>query len=144
MNCHPSPETTCGTLLNDSCVVITGAYVFPCTYPSTTKSGCYRQSEFNEYVGPKICDFEHRIGEIEASIDLSTLSASCLTPVETSVHASLQQLLTKVCALETNLDMPLSGLTIPDCIEDPCGDPISTLGQLLTAIMAKLCTCCPS
>lgn len=140
MKCNPSPEQTCGELINDSCVVITGDWPFPCNSPV---AGCYRQSEFNEEVGTQICAIQASISAIEADIDLSSLTGcASITPDKTSVHASLQQLYDEVCALKTDLNISISGLTIPDCIQSPCETPIGTLGELLEAIMTKICDCC--
>jgi len=136
MNCRPAPENTCGTLLNDSCVVITGSWPFPCEAPV---SGCYRQSEFNEYVGPKLCTLSGYVTTLRSSVDLSTLTGcASLTPVKTTVHAEFQNLYTAVCSLKTDLSLPITGIDTK-CLVDPCGDPITTLGELLQAMVDAIC-----
>ena len=136
MNCRPTPETTCGTLLNDSCVVITGGWPFPCEAPIT---GCYRQSEFNEYVGPKLCTISGSVDSLNSSTNLSSLTGCAdLTPVKTTVHAEFQNLYTAVCALKTDLSLPITGINTR-CLVNPCDTPIATLGELLQAMVDAIC-----
>jgi len=138
MNCRPKPQTTCGTLLNDTCVVYTG----PKFCFLNQEEDCYRQNEFNEAAGALLCDISGRVDTIESDIDLSDLLGCSALQAKATVKEAIQELYTVVCDIKTDLDIPIVGLTIPDCITNPCSPTPFTLGTLLEAIMAKVCDCC--
>ena len=137
MNCHPAPENTCGTLLNDSCVVVT-VEVPQCR--QIEGATCYRQSGINAQVMTKVCAIDAAVTAIEASIDLSTLTGcDSLTPVKTTVVAEFQNLYNAVCGLKADLSLPLDGAIDTKCLVGPCDTPITTLGDLLQAMVNAIC-----
>jgi hypothetical protein len=146
MNCRPSPEESCGTLLNDSCIVITGTWPFPCSQPVLT--GCYRQSEFNQAAGEQIClvyGYTYSIlGSITGSGENPTLVTglkncdnSAKTP--TTIQANFQTLYTQICDLKADLSLPLNGAVKMKCLRNDCCTPIATLGELLQALVDAYC-----
>lgn len=142
MNCNPTPEETCGTIVNDSCVKVTVDVPICLQIEGAT---CYRQSEVNTQVFRKVCDLDGRVAAIEENIDLTGLTGCTgLTPVKTTVAAEFQAIYNAICALRADLSLPLNGAIDTKCLVDPCGDPIATLGELLQAIVDKVCDCCPS
>jgi hypothetical protein len=134
MNCRPAPEVTCGSIVPDTCVPVT--IVWPGCFPDTD---CPRQSDFNTIVGNYVCNLRSRVTTIEESIDLTSLSPTCHdTGINKTVHGEFANIYDVICNLGVGLDTPVTGLTIPACLVEPCGDPF-TLGTLLNAMMAKLC-----
>ena len=136
MNCSPLPEVTCGSLYNDSCVVYTG--IWPSCFSGG--SSCYRQSEFNQATGTLLCSLNTTVQGITNSIgNLSTLTGCTnITPSGTTINTQLQTIYNYLCSLQTNLNLPITGLNLR-CLQDPCGTPIGTLGQVLQAIINQLC-----
>lgn len=140
MNCKPNPESTCGSLMNDSCIVITGTW--PSCFPNQEDT-CHRQSEFNEATAELLCPLIESVATIESSIDLSGLTGCTgILPIKTTVKAEFQNLYNIVCGIKVDLNLPVNGLTIPDCIKDPCDNTPTTLGILLQAILDKIEECC--
>lgn len=166
MNCNPSPTTYCGQLYNDSCVNITGTW--PVCFPITT-GPCYRQSDWNTAAGNLLCALGTAITgpttpivvpitlptgvtSILSSITLTGLvtppncvgSPLGLNPVGTTVVAEFQNIYNILCAnLPIGLNTPLATGSGPalqlKCLQDPCGNPIGTLGQLLQSIINQIC-----
>lgn len=162
MNCTPNPEVTCGLTMNDTCINITG--IWPSCFP-TTAGPCYRQSDFNGSVGSFICNILTTIGgvgspvvplslpsgvvSIISSINLSTLTACPtgpvpISPIKTTVTAEFQNIYNILCEnLSIDLSTPLVLGTAPGldlkCLQDPCGAPIATLGNLLQALINESC-----
>ena len=137
MNCYPLPEVTCGSLINDSCVIITETW--PLCFPGSVPA-CYRQSDYNTAAGTLICSLNTNVTNILASIGNLTTLTGCtnITPSGTTLNAQLQTIYNYLCSLQTNLNLPIVGLNL-HCLQDPCGTPIGTLGQLLQAIVNELC-----
>lgn len=141
MRCNPKPVVTCGTTINDTCVNFTG--VWPTCYPNPDDEDCFRQSEFNEATGDLICQLLGDVTDIQESIDLDSLTAcEGIIPSKTTVVAEFQQLYDLVCGIKLDLNLPITGLTIPECIKDPCDNTPDTLGTLLQAILNKIEECC--
>ncbi len=142
MNCNNKPEIFCGSIVNDTCVkVVTIEPEFACFLDI---DGCYRQSEFNSVVGTKVCQMSSTLDTIVEGIDLSSLEGcEGITPVKQTVKQEFQNVYNILCELKTDLGLPITGIDVK-CLVDPCGNPISTLGQLLQAIVDKLCDCCPN
>lgn len=142
MNCNPSPEITCPDIIYDSCVKVS------VTVPACLQiqgATCYRQSEVNTQVFNKVCAINASVETIQESIDLSTLTGCTdLNPVKTTVVAEFQNVYDAICALRADLSLPLNGAIDTKCLVDPCDNPIGTLGELLQAIVNKVCDCCPS
>lgn len=142
MNCNPAPEIFCGTTVNDSCIIVT---VDVPTCLQIMGADCYRQSEVNTQVFNKVCSLDSTVTTIVNGINLSSLTAcSGITPSKTTVVAEFQNVYDILCDLRADLSLPLNGAIDLKCITSPCDDPISTLGELLQAMVDKLCDCCPS
>lgn len=137
MNCKPTPEEQCGTLMSDACIVVTA------TVPECLQiegATCYRQSEVNKQVFTKVCDLDSRVTTIESSIDLSELTGcASIIPTKTTVKAEFQNVYDVLCALKADLSLPLDGAIDTKCLVDPCGTPITTLGQLLQIMVNAIC-----
>jgi hypothetical protein len=168
MSCNPKPEVTCGDLIPDTCIPITGN-ILPFCDPD---KGCYRQSDFNEAAATQFCAIIASIGTIGecpgntgASGILGSIYLGCLTdcevftfpvfpievpePVKSTVSEEFQQVYGELCKIEGVLNdvgkipiSTLSGLEVPACIVDPCGIPLTTITDLLNAMMAKIEACC--
>lgn len=160
MNCQNDPEATCGSLVNDSCVVITG--IFPACLPGG--QSCYRQSDFNNQAGTALCQIGSilfgtgspftgylpvGVTSILGSINLSsltgcTIGSLVITPTKTNVFSEFQNIYDILCAnLPVSLNTPIvqgaaPGLNLK-CLQDPCGTPIGTLGGVLQAIINNVC-----
>lgn len=150
MNCNPSPEVTCPDTIYDSCVKVTVDVPACLQIQGAT---CYRQSEVNTQVFNKVCALDASVTSILNSISgtgsnpilvtgLKNCDNSTKTPA--TINATFQDLYTKICNLKADLSLPLNDAIDTKCLVDPCGDPISTLGELLQAIVNKVCDCCPS
>ena len=140
MNCSPTPEETCGSLINDTCVVVTASVPQCLRIQGAT---CYRQSEVNTQVFTKVCAIDAAVTAIQSSIDLSDLTGcDAITPVKDTVKEEFQNVYNILCDLKTDLSLPLDGQLDLKCLVDPCGNPISTLGQLLQALIDQHCECC--
>lgn len=150
MNCHPKPQTTCGSTTPDTCIVYTG--VWPSCFPNPNGDTCFRQNEFNEAAGNFICAHETSINCIIDSISNAD-ATGCLvegihdcsgnTLPAQSIKANFQDLYDAVCSINVDLNLPVTGLTIPACIKDPCDNTPNTLGTLLQGILDQLVACCP-
>ena len=159
--CSPAPETTCGTLINDTCVVTTQ---WPLSCGEVPK-GCFRQSDINKVFGDDLCHIKELLGgtgncggDLESGGILGSIDTRCLvatdcgkqpyTPVSTLVDPKkvvdeLNNLYAAVCDLNQRdvLTTDVSGLKL-DCLVGDCGTPITTLGQWIEAISKKVCDCC--
>lgn len=162
MNCNPSPAVMCGETYNDSCVNITGTW--PACLP-TTAGPCYRQSDFNQAVGNLLCALGTTVlgptvpialpvilptgvTSILGSITLTDLTGCttplAISPVKTTVVAEFQNIYDILCAnLPVSLNTPIvtgaaPGLNLK-CLQDPCGNPIGTLGGVLQALINSVC-----
>lgn len=137
MNCNPKPEVTCGDTTYDSCVKITVTVPQCLAIEGAT---CYRQSEVNTQVFNKICELDGNVTSILSSIGTLSNLEGCegITPSGTTVFAEFQAIYNALCALKTNLNLPITGINT-QCLVDPCGLPISTLGQLLQALIDNQC-----
>ena len=135
MNCSPDPEVTCGTTLPDTCIIFTGTFP-PCLPGGET---CYRQYDFNSQVGTLLCTLDADVTTILDSIDLTGLTGCTgITPIKGTVVAEFQNLYSIVCDLQTNLNLPIVGLNL-QCLQNPCGGNIGTLGALLQALIDAQC-----
>lgn len=135
-NCNPAPEIFCGTLVNDSCVVVTVDVPTCLQIDGVT---CYRQSEINTQVMTKVCSLDTQVTSILDQIDLSELSGCTnVTPIQGTVSEEFQNVYDLICALQTNLNLPIVGLNL-QCLQEQCGVPIGTLGALLQAIIDQQC-----
>lgn len=141
MNCKPKPVITCGTTIPDSCVPIT------ITWPSCfgDEPDCPRQSEWNSAAQDTICAIKASVLTIESSIDLSNLTGcDSIEPVKETVNQEFQNLYNVACDLQDQLTN-WANLPLPDnfdtaCLGNDCCNTIpTTLGELLTAIVSKLC-----
>lgn len=142
--CNPSPETTCGTTINDTCVIYTGNW--PTCLEGT--GHCFRQSDFNSSVGGLLCSINTSVTNILNSILLTGLTG-CetpleITPVKTTVAAEFQNIYNILCAnLPVSLNTPIVTGAAPGldlkCLEDPCGVPIGTLGGVLQSLINITC-----
>lgn len=143
MNCRPKPVTTCGSLINDTCVVYTGPW--PSCFPNQGED-CYRQSEFNEAAGTLICELVESVQTLEASTDLSDLSGcAAFEPVKTTVKAEFQNIYNVLCDYKVDLNTPLNGSIDLKCLQASCPEtPITTLKDLLQALVDSHCECCAS
>lgn len=137
MNCKPKPVITCGTTISDTCVIYTGPW--PSCFPNPNDETCFRQSEWNEAASDLLCALKAAVENIESSIDLDASGCSGLTPVNTTVKAEFQNVYNAICALRADLSLPLNGAVDTKCLQDPCGDPIATLGDLLQAMIDAIC-----
>jgi len=143
MNCRPKPQTTCGTLINDTCVVYAGPW--PSCFPNQGED-CYRQSEFNEAAGDLICELKTDVTTIKSAIDLTDLSGcASFPPVKTTPKEEFQNIYNFLCTYKVDLNTPLNGAIDLDCLQSACpDDPITTLKELLQALVTKVCNCCPT
>ena len=139
MNCKPKPTVTCGSTNFDTCIVYTG----PKFCFLNQDDDCFRQNEFNEAAGTLLCDLSGRVEAIEDNIDLTDLSGCDAVPAQNTVKEAIQELYTAVCSIKVDLNLPVTGLTIPACIKDPCDNTPTTLGTLLQGILDQLTVCCP-
>ena len=91
MNCNPTPEVLCGTVTSDTCVAITMSNPtdertpinWTCFLGPNYQNKCYRQSEFNYYIGNKVCALSSAVTSIEAKLATidTTLPATTMSPV---------------------------------------------------------------
>lgn len=137
MNCKPKPQTTCGTLLSDACVVYTG----PKFCFLDQEEDCFRQNEFNEAAGNLLCDLSGRVEDIESSIDLSGLTGcESFTPIRTTVKAEFQNIYDFLCTYKVDLNTPLNGSIDLECLQPACeSNPIVTLKDLLQVLVDTEC-----
>ena len=150
MNCNPKPEATCGTLLNDTCIVFTG----PWPECFSQEDSCHRQSEFNSEAGTMLCAHNTQLTQIFNSLGgvgndaVVTGLKNCdnTDKPDVTIQENFQALYDEVCAINIDLNLPIPDgtLTIPACIQNPC-DPLPfTLKTLLQAILDQICEChCP-
>jgi len=145
LNCFPKPQQTCGKVIPDACVSVSA---WPDCFRTHDPDCCYRQIDFNDEAGYQICLLKGSVTTILDSIDLSTLTGCTagegtpgevvITPVKGTVVEEFQNIYDLICGLQTNLDIPLSGIDF-SCLVDKCGTPIGTLGQLLQAMVNQVC-----
>lgn len=134
----------CGSKINNTCVETTYA---PCTiyqgeiptYSPLVDSTCVNIEETTE-------DTYSFITDIREQTDLSELGANCLTYIpdpegRTVVKNVLLKYEEEICLLKQEVEnlktQAICDKDITSCVDtsslvDPCGDPITTLGQLLT------------
>ncbi len=149
MNCNPNPEATCGTLLNDTCVVFTG----PWPECFSQEDSCHRQSEFNSEAGIMLCEHDAMLTQLYSSLEgtgtaLVTGLKNCdnTDKADKTIQENFQEVYDQICDINIDLNLPIpeGTLEIPACIENPC-DPLPfTLKTLLQAILDQICEChCP-
>lgn len=157
MNCKPTPEATCGSLIAETCVTIVDNTIFqgcPAWLDlDVDVNACYRQSDFNRVFASAICNAYTLIGQsgtcvagvytagsgIYGAIYLGCLTkCDGVTPIPSSVRDAIAELYSEVCALKLGLDMSIGDVD-PKCLVDPCGPPITTLGPLLQALVNAQC-----
>ncbi len=158
MNCHPKPEVPCGTTIPETCVTIVDNTIFQnCPAWALEQididpNGCYRQSEFNKGFANAICGAFSLLGQPGTCIAdvytpgsgiLGNIYLGCINDcdglqIPLTVREAIQDLYSKVCNLETNLDLPIGDID-PKCLVNQCEAPITTLGPLLQALVDEVC-----
>jgi len=146
MTCNPKPEATCGTLINDTCVVYTGPW--PSCF--SQEDSCHRQSEFNLEAGTMLCDHEVQLIAISHSLIGGANPAKVTGLVDCDPHIdrpdksikeNFQILYDQICHINIDWNLPVieGSLVIPTCIQNPCDPSPFTLGTLVQAMLDQIC-----
>jgi hypothetical protein len=140
MACSDDISNICVDPIKATCVDYEGAL------GANTKitEDCVNQNDVNE-------DLYAITDEIIENIDASNLGNLCITyPVGTiTPKSALEQHEIEICDLQTRVtalenqnfaDLDITGFGLNfSCLVDPCGAPITTLGQLLQIMINKDC-----
>ena len=142
MACNDDISNICIESTLDSCVDVTA------TLGENTKivEGCVSQKDVNN-------DLYIITDEIITNSNTSQLGNLCISYPITSGKITLKSVFetheTEICNIKdrlnnlenqniANLDITGFGLDF-NCLSDPCGDPITTFGQLLQILINKTC-----
>jgi hypothetical protein len=144
MNCTPKIKNTCGEVSFATCVYYEGAIP---SFSGLISEDCYTLEEV-------VADLYQITTDIKDEIDLSALAGNGITytldadnniVVKNVVAKHAEEIVAlkvSVAAIGNGFDGDTNittwGLDL-DCLVDSCGDPITTMKQLLQSIIDKAC-----
>ena len=141
MNCHNKIKHTCGSIVFAGCTSYEGIL------PEFSELECPSIEETTE-------ELYNLVGEIKEETDLKDLGDKCLEYVETEegkiiVKNVLLKHEDEICLLKNRVkqledrqlcDFPISSCGIDlKCLSLPCDTSITNIGQLLEAMITKIC-----
>lgn len=146
---YNNPETNCGHLTPDTCIQLTDKLPI-CLMKGVSVYADLRQSDFNEIVADKVCCFESDINCLLKSIGKGVTPQDkgcliegltyCSTVIpDRNIKDNFQSILDRICSITVDLNLPITGLNIPECIQNPCSPQVPTLGTLLQGLLDHVC-----
>lgn len=141
MNCNGKITQTCGTKMYAPCI----QYELPLPEFSAIEGNCVSIEETTD-------DQYKLIRKLREEIDLSALGQECLTYVPNNQVAKVKDILLtyekEICELKDKVktleETAICDKDITQCgidlsgISDICNNPINTLGDLLTVLVAQI------
>jgi len=143
-NCNNKIKQTCGTTNYATCISYESSVN---TQSSLPQEGCYDLEETTE-------DIYEQLEDIRTEINLDELGEKCLTYVptvegKTIVKNVLLKHEEEICLLKERIaelearqlcDFPITDCNLDFmCLADACGGSVTTVGELLQALITKSC-----